>query len=549
MPADTDLLGSCGLLLKEEIYSSGDYSLSRVLYQGQEMIAEISSSQGIFQHRWPSVRGLLTPASARDLPGGRKLLLFQGGAGRFLCEKLTVTGGMTNPMALDLTLKALRIVTDLQAAGMICGYLGPEMFLLQGKTLLLLAGRRGVPITPFTPPEVGKSRPSDPRSDVSALGSFLFRLIAGTDDREKQVGKWKMLPPAYQSAIQSMASADPVNRPGSLRKAGELLESLAVPESKPAEPAPLSHSESFLRKKETSRVKTPWYSRWYFWLPLLLLAAYLVFRYSAPPETEPEAVPDPDTLETVSPWVEDTLPEPPPSPPMETGLLLQDTARVWITNCSGVPDRENLLRSGPFRDYSLVYTQTGTSRRTSSLITVRRSSPAGGPGYQALWDQALLTAGEDTSFMVKPVDLTILLGTDLRYAGVNAHFLPLPAEPPGDTLYIDVVNHGIQYALDGLGAATYAGRILDGRSCVIEGVSYLIRVVDVRDADGFNREIGIPAALDETLFLRHGNAAEARALEQLVRQYVQALPLQGTRSMSDVPVPHLHLLIGSGSDI
>ena len=120
---------------------------------------------------------------------------------------------------------------------------------------------------------------------------------------------------------------------------------------------------------------------------------------------------------------------------------------------------------------------------------------------------------------------------------------------PGDTLYIDVVNHGIQYALDGLGAATYAGRILDGRSCVLEGASYLIKVVDVRDADGFNREIGIPAVLEETLFLRHGNAAEAQALEQLVRQYVQALPLQGTRNMSDIPVPHLHLLIGSSADI
>lgn len=547
MPADTDLLGSCGLLLKEEIYSSGDYSLSRVLYQGQEMIAEISSSQGIFQHRWPSVRGLVTPASARDLPGGRKLLLFQGGDGRFICEKLASTGGMSHTRALDLALKVLRIVTDLQAAGMICGYLGPEMFLLQGETLQLLAGRRGVPITPFTPPEVGGSRPSDPRSDVSALGSFLFRLIAGTDDREEQVAEWKKLPPAYQSAIQRMAAADPVNRPGSLGKAGELLESLKAPAGTQEEPPPLPHTESFLRKKEAARVSKPWFSRWYFWLPVLLLAAYLVFRYSAPPETEPVIIPDPDTLETVSPWVEDTLPEPPP--PLETGLLLQDTARVWITNCSGVADRENQLRSGPFRDYSLVYTQAGTTRRTSSIITVRRSSPAGGPGYQALWDKAIEIAGEDTSFTVRPVDLTMMLGTDLRYAGVNAHFLPLPAEPPGDTLYIDVVNHGIQYALDGLGAATYAGRILDGRSCVLEGASYLIKVVDVRDADGFNREIGIPEVLEETLFLRHGNAAEAQALEQLVRQYVQALPLQGTRNMSDIPVPHLHLLIGSSADI
>ena len=281
MPVDSDLLGSCGLLLEREIFTEGDYSLSRVNYRGRDLVAEISSSEGVFQHRWPSVRGLITPVSARDLPGGRKLLLFDIGESLFLCEKLREIGGYQESIALQVGSKVLKILTDLQSAGMICGYLGPEMFLVDGGTLFLLAGRRGVPVSPFTPREVGRSRPSDPRSDVSAIGSLLFRLIAGTDEREPQLRAWEKLSPALQKAIQKMVSADPVDRPGSLKEVSAVFDELSAEGSQtsPADSAPVQHTESFVRKRTGNKGGSSNRKLWYIGVPIVIALAYLMFRF------------------------------------------------------------------------------------------------------------------------------------------------------------------------------------------------------------------------------------------------------------------------------
>lgn len=556
MPVDSELLGSFGLLLEREIFSHGDYSLSRVNYRGRKLVAEISSSDGIFQHRWPSVRGLRTPISARDIPGGKKLLLFDCGSSVFLCESIQSNGGFSEQRALELVRMALRIVTDLQSAGMICGYLGPEMFVQENSELVLLAGRRGVPDSSFTPPEVGPSRPSDPRSDVSAVGSLLFRLIAGTDDRERQLQAWNRLNEPFQKAVQEMVAADPVNRPGSLRavaaRIDELLEGGG--EEHDQENVEIVHSEGFVKKTHSGKEGSSGRKFWYIAAPLILIVAYLVFRFSGPPaedysSTQPDSPPDSiefqETVEVTSPWTEDTV-SAVPSEQLNTDILLADTARVWVTNCTGTPNVENQFRAGPLSDFSYVYLLTGTSRRRTSLITVRRHNPLLPRASSELWHTAESIFGSDTSFSLKPVDLTIMLGTDLSFAGINSHFLSSPSAPAG-TLYTDVVNHGIQYTLDGVGAATYIGQILNGRSCTIDGTEYVISVIDIRDADRFNAEIGIPEVLQETIFLHNPANIPAGTLEQLVRQYVQALPLQGSFPVENVPVPDLHLLIGNSS--
>jgi hypothetical protein len=255
-----------------------------------------------------------------------------------------------------------------------------------------------------------------------------------------------------------------------------------------------------------------------------------------------------DAVPVPSPWAEDTTAAVEPIPG-NTDLTLADTARVWVTNCTGVPDIENRFRAGPLSGFSFVYPVTGTTRRRTSLITVRRENPLEEYSASDLWRIAEEVAGADTGFTVKPVDLTVMLGTDLRYAGINGHFLPLPAEIPSETLFVDVVNHGIQYKLDGLGAAAYTGQMLNGRSCTIEGIVYAISVIDVRDADRYNEEIGIPESLEETIFIHQVGNAEALTLEHLVRQYIQALPVEGAFPMEGVPIPHLHILIGESSAV
>jgi len=247
MPVDTDLFGSCGLRFESEIYSDNTYSLSRVDYQGRKFLAEVSDASGVYQHRWPSVAGLIPPVSSRDLPGQQKLVLFDIGTDIVLCEKINTVGRFTSEEAIDLAGMALDIVSDLQAAGMICGYIGPEMLVLHGSSILMLAGRRGIPESPFTAPEIQSSRPSDPRSDVSAIGSLLFRLVAGTDNREQQLQIWQELSAEMQTAIQDMVAASPVNRPNGLKAVKSILDGLASNGNEEADEGSFDQGQAFTR--------------------------------------------------------------------------------------------------------------------------------------------------------------------------------------------------------------------------------------------------------------------------------------------------------------
>lgn len=550
MPVDTDLFGSCGLRFESEIFSDGAYSLSRVDFQGRKLLAEVSDTSGVYQHRWPSVGGLIQPVSSRDLPGQQKLVLFDIGTDIVLCEKIKAIGRLTMVESIALTEKALGILSDLQAAGMICGYIGPEMFVLHDSSILMLAGRRGIPESPFTAPEVQSSRPSDPRSDVSAIGSFLFRLVAGTDEREKQLQIWQELSSGVQTAIQDMVAVSPVNRPNGLKAVQSILSDLAMKENEEDDKEPIDTSQAFIKQKE--RTDSTGSKKKLFWIlgsAAVIVLGYLAITSSAlpsdpDPDLETEIVPAEETpaeeVEVVSPWV-DTLPEEETILP-DVSAPLEDSAIVWISNSSGVPDLEQSFRAGSVSRYSYVYPLTGTTNRQSSLILARRSDPSV-PLREMLLGQEVYQIA-DTSFVVKSVDLTILLGTDLKYSGINSQFLHQPVAPAG-TLFVDIVNHGIQYSLDGMSAAAWTADRINGKACNIEGTEWLISVTDIRDADRFSEEIGIPEVLDETLFLFKAGNLQAGTLEILLRQYFQPLPDSAEFSLEAIPISDIHILIGS----
>lgn len=557
MPVDPELLGSCGYLLESEIYSEGGYSLCRVKDRGRSMVAEISPYNHGPQHRWPSVKGLIMPASVRDLPGSGKLLLFDAAEMECLSETISASGGFSEERALDFIGKALGIVTGLQASGMVCGYLGPEMFVLSENDVFLLAGRRGVPVSPFTAPEVGSSRPSDPRSDVWAIGSLLFRIIAGTDDTNKQRQVWNHLSSPLKKAIMKMVSVNPVDRPVSLREVRNILRLLSSAEaggSPEKAEVPVVNSEGFIRKAPSGGGQSIKARYWYIAAPLILAAAYLVFRFSGPPSDAVVPSGDPgeadsvffhEEQEVVSPWAEDTLEEvsatqPPP--------LFEDTVTIWVSNCSGEEGLENRFRAEPLGRFSFVYPLTGSSVRRTSLLLVRRADPSTDPRATGMWRLAEEIASTDTAFTVRPVDLTIMLGTDLSYADVNAHLFRSPAGP-ADTLFVDVANHGIQYLLGGTTAAAYTGSMLHGRACTIGTTEYIVSVVDVRDADRYHEEVGIPRNLSETIFMHNAGNHTAAELELLIRQYFQALPGQGSYPRETIPVPDISIFLSSQGNI
>lgn len=544
MSVDTDLLGSCGLRFESEIYSDGNYSLCRVDYQGRKLIAEISETSSVYQHRWPSVEGLIEPVSARDLPGHRKLLLFDIGDGRFLCEIIAAIGRYSSEKAINITKMVLHIVSDLQAAGMICGYIGPEMFIHQGSSTLMIAGRRGIPTSSFTAPEIQSSRPSDPRSDVLAIGSFLFRLAAGTDNREKQLLAWQELNPALQIAIQKMVATSPVNRPNGLRAVQSILDNLTAENFTETDRELIADDSGFVRSEKKPDVSSkPKKLYWIVGSVVLLALAYIALISSNPPPDTPipvEHVTVDEPEEVASPWAEDTL----PVLEIETSsiaVLFEDTAKVWISNCTGISDVELEFRAGAVSQFSYVYTLSGTTNRQSSLILARRSDPTV-PLIETLIGQAAYQIA-DTLFTVRTVDLTIMLGTDLNYPGVNSQFLHEPVAPAG-TLFVDVVNHGIQYTLENMGAATWTAGRIDGKSCEIDGAEWLIAISDIRDADKFCEEVGVPELLNETLFLYRESNLSAGSLETLLRQYFQPLPDSSEFPVETIPIPDIHILIG-----
>jgi hypothetical protein len=175
---------------------------------------------------------------------------------------------------------------------------------------------------------------------------------------------------------------------------------------------------------------------------------------------------------------------------------------------------------------------------------LRRTDPGLGLERQPLWPLAASLASSDTSIRILPVDITILLGSDLSYPGVNDGVLGAPSAPE-DTIFIDIINQGLQYTLDGAGPASWTRSLIDGRSVELGGIEYLMCVVDTRDGDRIpNEEIALPALLDRTTFLYRTDSGLMPGIEGSIRQMLQAVPDDVAGPPEGMPVPDLWVLLG-----
>jgi hypothetical protein len=168
----SETLRGCGIAVETVLLEEKGYFLARALRGEKRLVVEITPLGSGYVHSWPASVSLAQPVEARNLPGELRLLVFDTGRARFLLEDLRERP--FNPgEAAAVAAKTAEVMAGLQASGLIMGYTGPENLLRDsGGGVTVLAGRRGVPSMPFTPPEAVGRRPSDPRSDVFALAPF-----------------------------------------------------------------------------------------------------------------------------------------------------------------------------------------------------------------------------------------------------------------------------------------------------------------------------------------------------------------------------------------
>jgi len=223
---------------------------------------------------------------------------------------------------------------------------------------------------------------------------------------------------------------------------------------------------------------------------------------------------------------------------------LEDSAVVWVSNGTGTEGLESAFRSGAAGAYSFVYPSRGATRRRTSLVLVRRENPETQLDQSVFYPAALMFASQDSSMAVKPTDITILLGTDLYHPGINQGRLTTPTAP-GDTLFVDIANHGIQYTLEGMGAASWMASKLNGKAITVDGKQWVLSVSDIRDGDLWNDEIGIPAALEGTMFLYKPASNVGPQIEAALRGVFQALPSAVQERSQTIPVPDIHVLLGA----
>lgn len=531
--------------VRQVLLEEPGYLLARVEVRGGLCYAEAApAGPGSTPVAWPSLQGLARPVADRKTDSGHRLVFFRDIMGRSLIEEMG-SGGMPARRAIDTAISLGGVLRNLHLKGMVLGYIGPEsVFRAPDGTITVSAGLRGVPESHFSAPEAVGTRPIDPRSDVFALGTFLTRLLAGADDHDSVIRAWNSMDPDLRSVIERMVAEDPGDRPSNMAEVISLLRGLelAVPPAPHPEPAavmpPMAEPPAGPERRRRRGL-----------LPVVIIAAlavlavvYVLFSpgpSDGPGGSGPPVEPTPDTLATPP---ADTLPPAADSAAVPGGVSVAD-AVVWISNCTGAGGAASAFREGPARDYPHAYPSTG-ARRTSSVLLVRRSEPGTSLRGQPEWPLAESLASWDTTMAILPVDVTILLGTDLSYPGVNASVLRDPSSP-ADTIYVDVVNQGLQYTLDGAGPASWTRALLDGRCVELGGIEYLISVVDARDGDRSpNEEIGLAALLDRTTFLYRTDSGLLPGFEGCVRQLLQAVPDEVAGPPDSVPVPDFWVLLG-----
>lgn len=538
----TDLLSTVaegGKVLLEE----KDYLLARVQVDDRPMLAEISSgsSGGIPPGVWPVTSGILHPDSEIH-PAGEsdtRILLFSVPHGEELyLERRMKDGSLSEYQAVKVGKKLLGILRKLHDAGFRVGYLGPENVLVTPNgDHFILGGARGIPETPFSPPEAAGSTARDPRSDVYALGLLMFRLIAGSDDRNVQIEAWNRLSDDMLRLLEKMVTPDADDRYPNLMVLSGKLSSLVL--GKPEDRRTEERCQRNGRKRRRS------FPGWGYGLVALALAAAAVVAVGpcGSDGGSDGTVAEDTSAATVdlqaTPDTAVSIPLDQPLPALED----VDDPTIWISNCTGQPGSASEFRQGPAAAYSSVYTCTG-SRRGSSIILTRRNDPALSlEEHGRIHDIALDLAFEDSSITVHPVDITILLGSDLLDDRVTPGIVTPPDSPVG-TLYVDIANHGVGGLYGGAGAATWTRSVLDGVSLTARDQQWMLRVVDVRNGDMLNDELGIPGELSSTLFLYRSGQPVLSAAETEIRKAILENTLDGSPEPVRPVPPDIWVLLG-----
>ncbi|MBN1433583.1 hypothetical protein JW921_02415 [Candidatus Fermentibacterales bacterium] len=563
-----------GISASTVLYQREGYLLARVRRDEGELLAEVTrqpSGDGnpAMRMSFPEgLAGIVYPSERHKLPDGGTVLLYQEkGLAQAVEEKPAALGV---DRALSIGERLCTIIRRLHENSHVLGYVGPEMLMLDeaGKAFLR-AGRAGVPRLPFSAPEAIGSIPRDPRSDVFALGTLMFRLIAGSDERGGQIETWNALGSRVSQLIEKMVAEKPADRHPNLVMLARAIEavrseiagrgggargpataSLRSPENGREALAGLRKSRS--RHGMKRRAVAPL-------LGAVLVAAVLVLVFVIKPwscsgRPSPTADGQPaDSTRFVAP--EDSLRTDAGAPDSITAdpaiepdpLVPEDEIVIWVSNYSGRSGEASSFRTGVAGGYSQVYPSTGQGLRSLGAVMCRRADPFVPLEEQDLFRHASLLAARDSSeaLEIRPVDITIMLGTDLSHAGTNESFIRDPVAP-ACTLFVDVVNCGLQYTLDGLGAAAWLKQKIDGRAISVDGSECLLSVTDVRDGDRSpNEELGLPVPLQATLLLYNDSLSVSSGAEQVLRSYLQAVPDGPGGLPEGLPVPDIWVLLGS----
>ncbi len=535
----TDLLSTVAeggkVILEEE-----NYLLARVSIDGRAMFAEISrgSSGGLSPSDWPKVAGVLLPDSQIH-PGSdseTRILLYPiPDNAELYVETITRGGRFSETEALETGKNVLKILRRIHDEGYRIGYLGPENVLrtVAGKQYIL-GGARGIPDTPFSPPEAIGRTVDDPRSDIYALGLLMFRLIAGSDNREIQVEAWNSLSDGMLELLENMVSPEADNRFPNLLVLSEELESF-----KP------DYGTSDLEKSFKCK-------RWNCKKKKLSICIYIVIAITviitlmliiSPGDDRQQNLENSETDSTSLIQEIDSIQVESQYFPEAVDTLFGDNYSepvIWISNGTGQPGRASEFRQEQASNYSSVYTCSGSLRRNSILLARREDPHLPLENQDRIYPIAELLASRDSTMKIVPVDITLLLGSDLIDDQI-APGIVLPVSEPAGTLYVDIVNHGLEVSYGGTGAATWVRSVLNNKSIILNGEEWLITVVDFRDGDMLNNELGIPASLESTFFLYRDDLLLTDAEEE----FRKALLENTTGGPITVPIPpDIWILLG-----
>jgi hypothetical protein len=560
-----------------------EYLLARVESRGGRYVAEVVPAGGRRAPSWPDLKGLLAPLASKTIRGVH-IRVFDVGGSDILAERLS-RGPMGEREALQLALDLVPVLGELASANRIPGYLGPECVVCGDDGPQILGGGRGSPKGPFTAPEAQGGVAGDPRSMVFALGTLVFRCIAGTDDKQRQIAAWRTLSDSTRSLLERAVGERPEERLPSvtifgreIRRALDMDEEpparQATEESSPEEPeegdddgTPPAASTSatapqgFARKHgyrstaARSRRSLPVYLAVF-----VVIAAAVVAVILLVPDLLPggggDAPPPPDTssARTVADSVAvDTALAAGPAPADSSTASPADSARpvaapsvIWVSNRAPEPGAELDYRTGVLSGYSHVFPFSGGRPREGSLLLLRRDDPSTGMEGQGSADDARAIMRLDSTLESELVDLTVMVGADLRYDGINEGILTQPSDPAG-TLYVEVVNQGMEFPPDGQTPAhLWLARVVDRRSVTVPGQGeWLLQIVQARWGDrGSNEEVPLEYGLDSTVFLYRRGSAHCRAAEAAIREAIQPIPRAVAGPPEGLVIPDIWILVG-----